>query len=352
MSIKRIGFFLPLLLPMLAASPAKALTINVNDITAGGADATALAAFNQAAGLWESVFTDPVSVNIDFDFAPLGAGILGGTGSNTIGATVSNTVAALAADATSAADAVAVANLPANPTIDFRTNDAVTSAIFLDNNGTGNNAFLDINRANAKALGLLAGNDAGTDATITFSSTFGFDFDAGDGIGAGLFDFVGVAAHEIGHALGFVSGVDIVDLTHGAGLFAPVNLDPFRVFSVLDLYRYSAESLALGAGVFDFATGSHAGDVFFSLDGGATSLGTFETGSFNGTGRQASHWRDNLGQGIMDPTFAPQEFGVITGLDVLAFDAMGWDVVGVPEPSSVALVILGLAGLILRRRKL
>ena len=57
------------------------------------------------------------------------------------------------------------------------------------------------------------------------------------GLHPGLVDFVGVATHEIGHALGFVSGVDIVDLTSGVGPFAPMDLSDYRVFNVLDLYR-------------------------------------------------------------------------------------------------------------------
>ena len=38
---------------------------------------------------------------------------------------------------------------------------------------------------------------------------------------------------------------------------------------------------------------------------------------FNGEGRQASHWKDFLGLGIMDPTFGYGELGVVTNLDVL-----------------------------------
>lgn len=50
------------------------------------------------------------------------------------------------------------------------------------------------------------------DGSITFNSKRTFDFDPSNGITAGQFDFVGTATHEIGHVLGFISGVDILDL--------------------------------------------------------------------------------------------------------------------------------------------
>ena len=107
--------------------------------------------------------------------------------------------------------------------------------------------------------------------------------------------------------------MDIVDYYSGSGLGGPLALDNYPIFSVLDLFRYSNASLAAGAGFFDYSTGPGA---FFSIDGGITSLAPYETGSFNGSGRQASHWTDNMGLGIMDPTFAAGQTGVITPLDV------------------------------------
>ncbi|MBK7264236.1 MAG: hypothetical protein IPI03_21390 [Rubrivivax sp.] len=50
------------------------------------------------------------------------------------------------------------------------------------------------------------------DAFVQFNSNYAFDHDRSNGIGSGQFDFVGIAAHEIGHALGFVSGVDVLGL--------------------------------------------------------------------------------------------------------------------------------------------
>ena len=243
-----------------------------------------------------------------------------------------------------------LSTLGTNNSISFLTQvntEGGSSTVSLDNDTAGvaanNNRFLDVNRANAKALGLLAGADAGVDATITFNSAFLFDFDTSDGITG--HDFVGVAIHEIGHSLGFVSGVDVVDAAVDgvtgvkAPFDAPFDVDQFAVYSVLDMFRYSAD------GSLNLAFG---GTPYFSIDGGTTSLGTFSTGSRNGDGRQASHWKDSLGLGIMDPTFAAGELGVVSGLDLQAFDVIGYTLI--PEPAIGLLGVIGGLMLIRRRR--
>jgi hypothetical protein len=57
----------------------------------------------------------------------------------------------------------------------------------------------------------------------------------------------------------------------------------------------------------------------------------------------------------MDPTMAPGEIGVVSPLDLLAFDVIGWDlkrVSTVPEPSSLLLMGSSLmAFFALRRRR-
>ncbi len=213
-----------------------------------------------------------------------------------------------------------------------------------DADATGNNRTLDVNRANAKALGLLADDALIADAEITFSSQFTWDFDPSDGLTPSTVDFVGVATHEIGHALGFVSGVDTVDVTtEPNGPYAPSYLDSYRVFSVLDLFRYS------GQGVHDMSVG---GTPYFSIDNGLTSIASYSTGAYNGDGRQASHWKDNLGIGIMDPTLGYAELATITETDLRAFDVIGWDRrASVPEAgSTITFVFLSIAGLWFARR--
>ena len=107
-----------------------------------------------------------------------------------------------------------------------------------------------------------------------------------------------------------------------------INLDQFiseneYALSPLDLFRYSPESLEQGA--VDFTTGNIE-NKYFSIDGGETVIAPLSTGENTGDGRQLSHWEDNLGIGIMDPTFAPGELGEISDTDLLAFDVIGWDI--------------------------
>ncbi len=306
----------------LGATAAQALQFNFSP--SSGTSQQAIDGFTTAGDLWSDLFTDNVTVNIDIGFESLGSGILGQASSNTIGNRYSNVRNALTNDRVSADDFTAVANLPTGSFLDFLTTDPFSGNTIRDNNSSTNNYYLDINRANAKALGLLSGNNSSTDATIKFNSDFNFDFNPDNGISSNAFDFVGIAAHEIGHALGFVSGVDIVDYySEPDGLGAPLSLDRYRIFSPLDLFRYSKNSA--NQGILDLAAGSKA---YFSIDGGDTNLGLFSTGSYNGNGRQASHWKDNRNLGIMDPTAARGELLSISDLDLQAFDVIGWNLTG------------------------
>ncbi len=306
--------------------------------------------FQAAANIFSSRFSDNVTLNVEINYKSLGSGILGSTNNNTAGALYSNVRNALIADSTTSVDAIAVSNLQSTAGIDFvsRSNNTAVRSNLTDAWAR----VLDVSRSNLKALGLLAANDggAGSEGRIEFSSNFTWDFDRTNGINGSAFDFVGVAAHEIGHLMGFVSGVDDVDQ-----FAAALDLTPFRVFNTLDLFRYSAASLAVtgqpatGA-VLDLNAG---GTPFFSLDSGVTDLGRFSTGRTNGDGRQASHWKDNLGLGLLDPTFAPGEQGILTPLDITAFDAIGWNALSstaVPEPSSFVLLGLTTVFVGLRRR--
>ncbi len=312
---------------LLAVSPLRAVTFNL--IPDPGTPQFAIDGFNAAANLWSSELADNITVNIEIGFTSLGANIIGETGSGFVETTYSQVTQALAANRTSADDFSSYAALPTGSSYSRLINHTSDNP----NGPNSGTPYVDttdqvgMTTANAKALGLLAPSSS-LDAIIRFSSDFSFDFNHNN-VAPGKIDFVGVAAHEIGHALGFVSGVDDVDTANGAYTGATFSSN------LLDLFRYSALSVAQGPGVTDYTADPR--DKFFSVDGGQTPIALFADGINYGDGNQASHWKDNLGIGIMDPTAAYGETLNISPTDLRAFDVLGYTLAPAPEPTVGAL---------------
>lgn len=356
-----------------AIQPAQALTIDLFD-QGGLASGTAqYQAFRMAANYWESLITTNTTVRIDMSFYSQGTnGPVGGTSNfyyvDNVG-TILNAMQGVASSST--IDQTAIANLPAvsgnaiamwtpGYTDPVSKTGADPFSKVYDSDGSWNNSAYGVSWALGKALGLVY-VDSFKDGSINFNSDLAFDFDPTDGIAAGSYDFTFTAFHEIGHILGFTSGVDYYDT------FAPsngYNLNLDWIGHGMDLFRYSADGL-------DWSMG---GNPYFSIDGGATALlgGEFSTGVNWGDGQQASHWKEGLG--MMDPTSLRGEMGTLRALDLAAFDALGWNLsvdalsnpnlrvttaqmwnaqAPVPEPATWGMMIAGFGaiGAALRRAR-
>jgi PEP-CTERM motif len=404
------------------STPASAVNIILRDsqgsfASQGARGQAALLSFQKTANFWNRTLTNNITINLDIGFANLGPNVLGGARSSSTVLSVRDIYTGLASTGTTALDRIAVANLSPldqNGGLRFRTNAPLPGTLGgadgnvtrFDGDGSTNNLLLDANTANLRALGIgidesntfrCSSSVANADGCIDFSSTADFDFDPTDGIDDGFLDFTGVAIHEIGHVLGFVSGVDTVDFVAGNAQFSGLNLNNFALFSVFDLFRY-------GNG-FDPITGDRILQLsanraaFFSIDGSTPyNLGNSQvvefanlaTGSFVGDGDQASHFKDAPGFvddsglcviggrqiGILDPTASPCEVLTVTSNDLAAFDAIGYNLnfdilrnpgftfdtaqvfglagtAAVPEPATWAMLIagFGMVGASARRRR-
>ena len=280
--------------------------------------------YEMAAIMWGQLFTDDIQVNILAKSTDqLDANVIGGAIPEFHEQHYALFLQYFEADITSAEDQAAYDALQQGNTIDFLLNGELI----------GGNTKLKLTTALAKALGMeeaisldryvLDDSANFLDGTIMMNQNFTWDFNylRDSEAAENTLDFLSVALHETGHILGFTSSLDFTlqQETLYSGRTELSN------FSPLDLFRFSAASLAQNnpdGSVNDLSVG---GVAWFSLDGGETLGAKMSTGK-TGDGYQASHWERRYDPlGIMDPTLWYQERASITDLDVLAFDIMGYD---------------------------
>ena len=328
---------------LLISPAASALTINLNMGANLLADPGAVADFDNAAHLWESIFSDPVTVNIDADLiTTLPAGQIGGAIPVYGLADFNSVISRLKSDADP--DDGILAALP--DASQFRA---------LVPQGFGLSIDMLPTKANMKAMG-FTGVDAlygASDGLIDFNSNFAYDYDPSNGIDADKLDFTATAIHEIGHVLGFYSSERVIDADlHDHKTADNIGLAP------LDLFRFPANAAPSSAADFtSFVRDLYSPDSQVFSD--TKNVWAMSTGTYYGDGEDPSHWLDDNGDpaqfiGIMDPT---ADFGEgydrITYADIRALDLIGWDYTPgtVPEPCTLALFGIGLGGLRLGRRQ-
>jgi hypothetical protein len=299
------------------------LTINFNLLSQLQTDpnkAQVVAAFEKAAQYWTSRIKSPVTVDIDIDYglktqggSNFPARVLGSTGTASVPVSYpslrNNLIAASGSNATRAAlyQSLPASSLPSD---------------------TGYGGFVDVSASVAKALGVPVGT--GSIAAISFNKGFPFDFNPDDGIDFNQTDFVAVATHELGHALGFVSDGGEGDLA----LPTTWDLFRFRPGTAAGNFTNAQRIMSIGGGEQIFFTGQT-----YTVAGAATTELGLSTGGPDpptpdpvGDGSQSSHWKaDELtGRfiGIMDPTIHSGVKQVPTENDYSTLEAIGWDLTG------------------------
>jgi hypothetical protein len=242
-----------------------------------------------AAGYLGTLITNQMTINIAVGWGenngvaiPSGVLATGGPAAG-VGLSYKALTQDLSTAASSQADSSVVANLPAaDPT-------------------NGGQFF--VSTATEKAWGLVSPTAGGIDGTIGFSTTFPFSYDPNARAQPGQYDFIGVAVHEITHAMGRFAG-----LQYAPGWYSP-----------MDLVRYeSAGKIALTKGMASY----------FSIDGGQTSLLPFDAAPQG----DAGDWAISV---LNDPFgyTRTNTVGSLSSTDITMLDVLGYDIAGAPVPS-------------------
>ena len=297
----------------------QALTFNFS--YEDGTSIDQIQAFKAAGDVWSSYLTDDITVNLHVQMTnTLPTNVVGGALPGiTDNQNFTNFQNAIYGDRSSTDDYTAYNNMP------WDSYDALINGQWYNNN-----TEIDLTRANSKALGLIDAHDTAIDGYILMSDLSGtstqWHYDLNAPVAADKLDFYSVAIHEIGHALGFISGVDDTNIYFQSSGDDDDDDGSYKTNSAtsLDMFRESSATINNYYDI-DMSVGT---DSFFSINN-STNLANFSTGTdttLGGDGKQASHWKDQTDViGIMAPTIGLGERREVTELDLRALDVIGWD---------------------------
>lgn len=278
--------------------------------------------FEMAGQIWGRYLEDDISLDIHIaSTESLPDQVLGGAIVTTHSVGVDAVEAAFRADAKSNIDQTAANSLE---------QDGVFAGIIDDTVYQGNSVTL--SQAQLEALGINYQEEDPIEGLIVFNSLQESDLKWSYGLDRttppeeNTVDHLSIALHEIGHVLGFFSGLDGPRLNS-----IQEQLDQT---TLLDLFRYSEQSTNLG--INELTRGENA---YFSIDQGASSISPFSSGVIDvgdgqTEGAQASHWGKNADPQaqpassnpglvfqlvnpvlqVVEPVVPPLLFGVVSGV--------------------------------------
>ncbi|HEX6187233.1 MAG TPA: NF038122 family metalloprotease [Pyrinomonadaceae bacterium] len=299
------------------------LTIQLNALSQLQTDAnrnTVIAAFQRAAGVWTARIKTPITIKVNIDYGvdrPNGSEfpeeVVGSTSSGTVAVDYPLARATLIGSSSGATESAIYSSLP-------------SSSVPVN---TGNGSVIEVARSLGQALGFVPLDANTAVATISFNKNMPFDFNPDNGIGFDRLDFVGTAAHEIGHALGFISNA-------GDGATAPLttwDLFRFRSGTTPNTFQTAQRIMSIGGSQVFYTTQT------FRVEGLNTTEVSLSNGGPDGDGgdgNQSSHWKGDeiTGRyiGVMDPTIGLGERSVTTDNDFSALETFGWNLVSSVTP--------------------
>ena len=303
------------LLGLALSSSAQALVINA---TYTGLSAAVQAEIGSAIDFYQTTFSDPITVNIEFHEIKSG---LGRSDLHFYFWEYQSYRAALIGDATSPDDATANATLgppPNEPILGKR--------------------FITLKPANGRAVGLpTPGLDIDIPGVCKFTGDgcIGLNI-ANTTLGGGIYSLFATVQHEIDEVLGLGSSLQ-PDGTIFQGFVSPE-----------DLFRYES------AGVRSFGVNDcfpAPPRAFYSIDGGATNLNEFNNCA---NGGDYGDWVTSSPPQVQDAFGSPgAQFLTLTDPAVVGLDVIGYTFKApapIPEPSSLLLLAAALIGMQTMRR--